>query len=361
MQSGFPLFPESASTMAGKVDALYLFLVAMSAFFTVLIAASVIYCAVKFRRKHADEVGDSFHANMLLELTWTIIPLIIVLFVFFWGARVFLLQVRPPANALEIQATGKQWMWRFQHPEGQREINALHVPVGQPVRVEMISEDVLHSLFFPAFRTKMDVVPGRYTTLWFEATKAGTYHLFCTEYCGTEHSKMIGQVVAMEPEAYERWLAGGAQNERPPAEAGADLFRGIGCDTCHVEAGGGRGPSLRGVYGHEVRLASGRTVVADNSYLRRSILEPTADIVAGYQPIMPTYKGQISEENIFRLISYIRSLSGGREGEGGAAATAGASAAGPATAPAGTDADPAPATAPQGTPAAPAGGTEGTR
>ena len=355
MQSGFPLFPESASTMSGKVDALYLFLVAMSAFFTVLIAASVIYCAIRFRRKHADEVGGSFHASMVLELTWTIIPLIIVLFVFFWGVRVFFQQARPPANALEIQATGKQWMWRFQHAEGQREINALHVPVGQPVRVEMISEDVLHSLFFPAFRTKMDVVPGRYTTLWFEATKPGTYHLFCAEYCGTEHSGMIGEVVALEPEAYERWLAGGAQAEKPPAEAGADLFRGIGCDTCHVEGGGGRGPSLRGVYGHEVALADGRTVVADNTYLRRSILEPGADLVAGYQPIMPTYKGQISEENIFRLVAYIRSLSGGRD----EAAPAGAPDAG-AAAPAGTAA-PAPAPAAQSTPAAPASGTEATR
>jgi cytochrome c oxidase subunit 2 len=355
MQSGFPLFPESASTMAGKVDALYLFLVAMSAFFTVLIAASVIYCAIRFRRKSPDEVGGSFHASMILEVTWTIIPLIIVMFVFFWGVRVFFLQVRPPAGALEIQATGKQWMWRFQHPEGQREINSLHVPTGQPIRVEMISEDVLHSLFFPAFRTKMDVVPGRYTTLWFEATKPGTYHLFCAEYCGTQHSGMIGQVVVLEPEAYERWLAGGVQADKPPAEAGADLFRSIGCDTCHVEAGGGRAPSLRGVYGHEVQLVSGRSVTVDNTYLRRAILDPGADVVAGYQPIMPTYRGQISEENIFRLIAYIRSLSGGRDEAAAAPAGAAEAIAAPAEGAAAT------APAPPSSPAAPAGGTEGTR
>jgi cytochrome c oxidase subunit 2 len=361
MQSGFPLFPESASTVAGKVDALYLFLVAMSAFFTVLIAASVIYCAIRYRRKSPDEVGGSFHASMLLEITWTIIPLLIVLFVFFWGARVFFIQVRPPAGALEIAATGKQWMWRFQHPDGQREINELHVPVGQPVRVEMIAEDVLHSLYVPAFRVKMDVVPGRYTTLWFEATKAGTFHLFCTEYCGTEHSKMIGSVTAMEPEAYERWLAGGAPDDKPPAEAGAELFRNIGCDTCHLEGGGGRGPSLRGVFGTEVQLASGRSATADLSYLRRSILDPAADVVAGYQPIMPTYRGQISEENIFRLVSYIRSLSAGREGGATASETLGTPGQ-HGTTPAAAASPAAPqAAAPQSTPAAPAGGTEGTR
>lgn len=313
MQSEFPLFPESASTMAGEVDKLYVFLVAMSAFFTLLIAASVVYCAIRYRRRSPDEVGGSFHANMLLEVTWTIIPLGIVIFLFFWGARVFFLQVEPPGDALEITVTGKQWMWRFQHPEGQREINTLHVPTGQPVKVEMISEDVLHSLYVPAFRTKMDVVPGRYTTLWFEATKPGTYHLFCAEFCGTQHSGMVGSVVVMTPEDYEHWLAGGAQADKPPAQAGADLFAATGCNTCHVEAGGGRAPSLRGLYGGTVQLTNGQTILADASYLRRSILEPPAQVVAGYQPIMPTYKGQISEESLFKLIAYIKSLGKGDE------------------------------------------------
>ena len=346
MQSGFPLFPESASTMAGQVDALYVFLVAMSAFFSLLIAASVVYCAIRYRRRSPDEVGGSFHASMLLEVTWTIIPLGIVLFLFFWGARVFFLQVQPPPDALELTATGKQWMWRFQHPDGQREINTLHVPTGQPIRIEMISEDVLHSLYVPVFRTKMDVVPGRYTTLWFEATKPGTYHLFCAEYCGTEHSGMVGWVEVMTPEDYQHWLAGGAAADKPPAEAGADLFASIGCNTCHVDAGGGRAPSLRGVFGRQVQLANGQTVVADASYLRRSILEPPAQLVAGYQPIMPTYKGQISEENLFKLIAYIKSLS-----DGGAATPA--PAADPAAA-AGADAPAATTGA-----AAPAAGTQG--
>jgi cytochrome c oxidase subunit 2 len=310
MRSGFPLFPEAASTMAGQVDALYVFLVAMSAFFTLLIAASVVYCAVRYRRRSEDEVGGSFHANMLLEVTWTVIPLAIVMFLFFWGARVFFLMVKSPPNALEVTATGKQWMWRFRHPEGQREINTLHVPAGQPVKVELISEDVLHSLYVPAFRTKMDVVPGRYTTLWFEATKPGTYHLFCAEFCGTQHSGMVGSVVVLSPEDYEHWLAGGVQADKPPAAAGADLFASIGCNTCHVEAGGGRAPSMRGLFGTQVQLGNGQAVVADASYLRRSILDPTAQVVAGYQPIMPTYKGQISEESLFDLIAYIKSLGG---------------------------------------------------
>ena len=338
MGSEFPLFPESASTTAGQVDALYVFLVAMSAFFSLLIAASVVYCAVRYRRRSPDEVGGSFHASMLLEVTWTVIPLGIVLFLFFWGARVFFLLALPPADALEITATAKQWMWRFQHPEGQREINTLHVPTGQPIKVEMISEDVLHSLFIPAFRTKMDVVPGRYTTLWFEPTKPGTYHLFCTEFCGTEHSGMVGQVRVLTPEDYERWLAGGVQAAKPAAEAGADLFASIGCNTCHVEGGGGRAPSMRGVYGNPVQLANGQVVVADASYLRRSILEPPAELVAGYQPIMPTYKGQISEENIFKLIAYIKSLSdaGRTPPPAGAAAPAAPAAAAPANGQEGT-------------------------
>jgi cytochrome c oxidase subunit 2 len=206
----------------------------------------------------------------------------------------------------------------------------------------MNSEDVIHSLYVPAFRTKMDVVPGRYTTVWFQATKPGTYHLFCAEFCGTEHSGMVGWVYVLTPEDYEHWLAGGAQADKPPAQAGADLFASIGCNTCHVEGGGGRAPSMRGVYGRQVQLASGESVLADASYLRRSILEPPAQVVAGYQPIMPTYKGQISEENLFKLIAYIKSL-----GEGGGEAAPGGA--------------PAPAAAPAAAaaPAPPAGGTEG--
>jgi cytochrome c oxidase subunit II len=308
MKQGLPLFPESASTFSGQVDALYLFLVAMSAFFVLLIAASVIYCAIRFRRRSEDEIGSTFHANLALELTWTIIPLVIVLGIFYWGTRVAFVQFRPPADAMEILGVGKQWMWKFQHPEGQMEINSLHVPVGQPVRLRLISEDVIHSFFVPAFRTKMDVLPGRYTTFWFEATRPGRYHLFCAEYCGTEHARMIGHVVALDPQDYERWLAGAIGEVVAPEEAGALLFAQLGCNTCHTELPGARGPFLRGLYGSQVTLDDGRVVVADDAYIRRSILDPMAEVTAGWPPIMPSYRGQISEENLFRLIAYIRSL-----------------------------------------------------
>ena len=307
----FPLFPESASTTSGQVDALYLFLIAVSAFFSLLIAASVIYCAVRFRRKSDDEIGGTFHANLLMEITWTIIPLFIVLGVFFWGARVFFQMQYAPPDALEITGIAKQWMWKFQHPDGRREVNELHVPVGQSVRVQLISQDVIHDLFLPAFRVKTDVLPGRYTSLWFEATKPGSYHLFCAEYCGAEHSLMKGRVVVMEPGEYEAWLAGGAGPSLPPAEAGAQLFQQLTCNTCHVDDDIGRGPSLHGIVGEEVQLADGSTVVVDDGYLRESILTPAAKVVAGFQPIMPTYKGQISEENILKLIAYIKSLDDG--------------------------------------------------
>jgi cytochrome c oxidase subunit 2 len=352
MQSEMPLFPPAASTTASGVDALTIFLVGMSAFFTLLIAAGVIYAAVRYRRRSADEVGDAFHANMMLEITWTAIPLVIVLFCFFWGAEVFFVNSHPPKNSLPLTATGKQWMWRFQHPDGQREINTLHVPKGQPVKIEMISEDVIHSLYMPAFRVKMDVVPGRYTTLWFNATRTGSFHIFCAEYCGTKHSGMIGAVIVMEPADYQQWLAGGAAAAKPPEQAGAELFVSLGCSTCHVEAGGGRAPSLRGVYGSQVHLASGETVTADATYVRRSILEPPAQVVAGYQPIMPTFKGQVSEENLFRLIAYIKSLGAGQQN---APAAAGAPATGVATTSAPAPSSAAkPATAPN---APPSGGT----
>jgi cytochrome c oxidase subunit 2 len=317
MPLDFPLFPEAASTMAGQVDAIYIFLVILSAFMSILIAGAVIYCAVRYRRKADDEIGTTLHGSILLEIVWSAIPLAICLVLFFWGAKVFFAQSRPPANALEFTAIGKQWMWKFQHPDGQREINTLHVPIGQPIKITAISQDVIHSLYFPAFRVKKDVLPGRYTTVWFEATKTGSYHIFCAEFCGAEHSKMGGQVVVLEPEEYERWLAGGAAASLPPAEAGRVLFDQLACTTCHGDGDGGRGPALRGLYGEEVTLNDGRTIVANDEYLRESILNPANKIVAGFQPLMPTYKGQISEENVFKLITYIKSLSPGREASAG--------------------------------------------
>jgi cytochrome c oxidase subunit 2 len=227
---------------------------------------------------------------------------------FGWGDSAYYQMRTPPAEALNVYAVGKQWMWKFQHLEGQREINELHVPVGRPVKVTLTSEDTIHSLYFPSFRTKMDAIPGRYTELWFEATKVGTYHIFCTEYCGTKHSGMIGQVVVMEPAAYQAWLAGGAA-EGTLAQRGERLFTDLACNTCHLDTGKGRGPSLENIFGKAVELADGSTVTVDEGYLRESIINSQAKIVRGYQPLMPAFQGLVSEDNLVALVEYVKSLS----------------------------------------------------
>ena len=309
MWSNLPLFPAQASSVAARVDALFLFLVLVSTFFATLIFVLVLYFAIRYRRRSETEQPTSIHGDLRLELLWTLIPLGLVMIMFFWGARLFVTLSYPPANALEIYAVGKQWMWKFQHPSGQREINELHVPLGQPVKLTMASEDVIHSFFVPAFRVKMDVVPGRYTTTWFEATRSGDYHLFCAEYCGTTHAGMIGRVVVLTPADYEQWLSGGASEESVEM-TGERLFQQLGCHTCHRPDTGARGPALEGVFGHQVQLQSGETITVDESYVRESILQPNAKIVAGYQPLMPTFQGQISEEGLLQIIAYIRSLGG---------------------------------------------------
>jgi len=293
--------------MAGRVDALYFFLVALSAFFIVLIAGLIIYYAVKYRRRTPDSVGASIHGGIVLETTWTVIPLLITLGIFVWSASIFFAMSRPPDETINVYVVGKQWMWKFQHLDGQREINELHVPVGRAVKLIMTSEDVIHDVFVPAFRVKADVLPGRYTTEWFQATKPGHYHLFCAEYCGTRHSGMIGEVIVMEPSDYQTWLSGGAP-EGSLASAGEKLFQDLACVTCHRPESQGRGPVLVGLFGKTVQLQSGQTVVADEAYIRESILNPTAKITAGYQPIMPTFQGLVSEEGLLQLIEYIKSL-----------------------------------------------------
>ena len=302
-----PLFPQQASAQAAQVDAVYFFMVAVTAFFSLLIAILVVVFAVKYRRRSDDEIGDPIHGSLPLELLWTFVPFGIVMIMFGWGAKVFFDLYRPPAGAMEIFVVGKQWMWKVQHMDGQREINELHVPVGRPVKLIMGSEDVLHSYFIPEFRVKSDVVPGRYTTMWFQATKAGRYHLFCAEYCGTKHSGMVGSVIAMEPADFQAWLGGGRAEDSPVA-AGAKLFQDLVCNTCHVGDTQGRGPLLTGVYGKPVQLQTGATVIADDAYIRESIVNPQAKIVAGFQPIMPTFQGLVTEEQLLQLIAYIRSL-----------------------------------------------------
>jgi cytochrome c oxidase subunit 2 len=311
---GFPLFPEQASTAAARVDLLYFFLVAVSAFFVALIFSLVTVFAIRYRRRPAGQPARPIHGDLRLELLWTLIPLGLTMVMFTWGTSLYFTLMRPPAGSLEISVVAKQWMWKFQHPQGQREINGLHVPTGRPVKLTMTSEDVIHSFFVPAFRAKMDVLPGRYTTVWFEATKPGQYHVFCAEYCGTQHAGMLGSVVVLTPAQYEKWLEGGAPGESP-AVAGERLFERLGCQNCHRPGARARGPALENLFGKPVRLRTGVTVVADEAYLRESILTPNAKVVAGYEPIMPTFKGLVTEEGLVHLIAYIKSLARGEQAE----------------------------------------------
>ncbi len=307
MWTDFPLFPDQASTFAGELDTLYLFLVGLSCLFAGLIFLLILIFAIRFRRRSEDERPRAILGDLRLELLWSVIPLGLALGVFAWAADLYFTMYSPPPEAMEVFVVGKQWMWKLQHPEGNREINELHVPVGQPVRLTMTSEDVIHSFFIPAFRIKMDVVPGRYTTAWFEATRAGEYHLFCAEYCGTKHSRMIGRVVVMNPADYETWLSGGRKGESLEV-SGERLFQELGCATCHKPDSKERGPVLDGLFGKSVKLKSGESVIADETYIRESILKPKTKMLEGYKPLMPTFEGQISEEGILQLIAYVKSL-----------------------------------------------------
>lgn len=345
----FPLFPEQASTVAGRVDALFYFLVAITGFFALLVTLFIIYFAIKYRRQFDAERPRPITGSLTLEIVWTVVPFGLFMVMFFWGASIYSTMAHPPEDTLDIYVIGKQWMWKFQHPGGQREINELHIPVDRPIKLIMSSQDVIHDVFVPAFRVKGDVIPGRYTTLWFQATKLGTYHLFCAEYCGTQHSGMVGRVIVMEPVQYQAWLSGnltqqagtltpspivtgeapttGATQESTSptgvttgmapgtgapegslASAGEKLFRDLGCITCHRLGTQGRGPNLVGIFGKSVTLQNGETVMADENYLRESILRPQAKIVAGFQPIMPPYEGRLSEEELIQLIAYLKSL-----------------------------------------------------
>jgi len=321
MFSGIPLFPEQASTLAPRVDNLYFFIVAVTAFFALAVTVVVIYFAVKYRTDDPLAVGASIHGSIPLELAWSIVPFIISIVIFAWAADVFFDIVRPPNQTLEIYATGKRWMWKFQHIDGQNEINELHVPVGRAVKVTFTSEDVLHSLFFPAFRVKADAIPGRYSSVWFSATKVGEYHLFCAEYCGTKHSGMVGKVVVMEPAAYQAWLTGGVVGGSLAAR-GEQLFNDLACNSCHLNDGKGRGPSLVNKFGSPEELSNGTVVTVNESYVRESILTPQAKLVATYQPLMPTFQGLLSEENVMALIEYVKSLKTSSGGVAEASATA---------------------------------------
>jgi cytochrome c oxidase subunit 2 len=307
MFQNLPLFPEQASTMAPRVDALLYFLSAVSIFFASLIFILIVVFAVKYRRRSDAEKAPPIEGNIPIEILWSAVPLGITMVMFGWGALVYFDMFTPPAGALEIDVVGRQWMWKAQHAGGQSEINELHVPAGRPVRLTMTSEDVIHSYFVPAFRIKMDVLPARYTTIWFHPTKTGEYRLFCAEFCGTLHSGMIGRVVVMEPADFQRWLGEGATGVST-AEAGAEFFQRLGCAVCHRASDTGQGPSLAGLFGQSVKLEGGGSAVADEAYIRESIVEPHAKVVAGYPAIMPTFKGLVGEDGILQIIAYLKAL-----------------------------------------------------
>ncbi|MBI3653487.1 MAG: cytochrome c oxidase subunit II [Acidobacteria bacterium] len=313
-----PFAPEQGSTIAESVDYLYLFLVGLTIFFGVAISAAVFYFAVKYRRRSEDEYPAQIEGSMKLEVLWIVVPFIIVMVIFWWSASVYFKIFRPPSDPLDIYVVGKQWMWKFEHPDGQREINELHVPIGRRIKLTMGSEDVIHSLFVPAFRVKADVVPGRITSVWWEPTKPGRYELFCAEYCGTKHSGMIGWIVVQEPADYQAWLSGSSSGGSL-ASNGEKLFQTLACNSCHKSDQSGRGPALEGIFGKQQALQGGQTVLADENYIRESILNPRAKVVAGYDPVMPTFQGLVSEEQLLQLIAYVKSL--GQKSEGGAPKT----------------------------------------
>jgi cytochrome c oxidase subunit II len=308
VQAQLPFFPEQASNFAPNVDALMAFLILVSVFFTVAISAAVVFFILKFRRKAENEIGVPIHGDMRLESMWIVVPAFIALAMFAGGAVVYVDFRHAPQDTLDLYVIGKQWMWKIQQPNGRREINEMHVPVGRDVKLVLASEDVIHDFFVPAFRVKMDVVPGHYNTMWFRPTKAGHYHFFCSQYCGTNHAVMGGWVTVMEPADYAAWLSGSTGQDVDPVVAGEKLFAEKACSTCHLGNGTGRAPSLNGVYGGTVRLADGSTVTADEAYIRESILFSNAKIVAGYQPLMPSFEGQLTEEQIMSLTAYIKSL-----------------------------------------------------
>ena len=322
MFDNFPLWPDRASTVAGNVDALFIFLILVSGMMSLLVFACIIYFAARYRARKGVP-AEQIEGSTPLELTWSIIPMFVFAAIFLWGAVVYFQERTPPRDATEVYVVAKQWMWKLEHAEGQREINELHVPVGRDVKLIMTSQDVIHSFYIPAFRLKQDVLPGRYTTLWFRATKPGTYHLFCAEYCGTQHSGMVGSIVVQEPAQYEAWM--NTNQNGPLSGTGEQVFAQLGCATCHRSSTPGsgspasdtssRGPALAGLFGSSVHLQDGRTVTADENYIRESILDPGAKIVNGYKPIMPTFQGLVSEEQLNALVAYVKSLSAAKPGE----------------------------------------------
>ena len=294
----------AASSIAPRTDLLFTAMLLLTGAIALAICVAILYFAVRFRQGASVERGH-VRRNLGLELGWTLIPLALFIGLFTWAAHDFVRLYQAPDDALPVYVVARQWMWKLQHRNGKREINELHVPLGQPVRLVMTSQDAIHSFYVPAFRLKQDVLPGRYTGLWFTATQLGEFHLFCAEYCGSEHSRMIGRIVVMPPAEYARWLGEGTA-QPSLAQYGFALFRQLGCSGCHAAGSSVHAPSLAGLIGRQVHLQDGRTIVADDNYVRDSILLPKKDVVAGFEPIMPSFAGQLSEEDIQALVAYLR-------------------------------------------------------
>ena len=311
---GTLMMPPAASTYAADVDALFYFIIYISIFFFVMIVGAMLYFAVRYRRKAgSDEIPDGPTHNTFLETIWIVVPVIIVMIIFFWGFRGYMTMSVVPANAMEIKVTGQQWFWTFAYPGGQITTNEMVVEVGKPIKLLMSSTDVIHALFIPAFRLKRDVLPNRYSITWFEATQIGDYHLFCAEYCGTSHAKMIGTVKVRTSTEFAEWLESldAAGEGMSPAQYGEKLFTSRACITCHRSDDiKGSGPNLAGIFGHEVNLADGTKITADENYIRESILDPMSKVVAGYQPVMPTFQGILKEKEVDALVAYVKSLGG---------------------------------------------------
>jgi cytochrome c oxidase subunit 2 len=311
---GFPIWPETASAYASQINFLFICLLVITALTVGLVFFLVLFFANKYRHGSKAVRHEPTKKTWRFEVAWTAATLVIFFGLAVWGGSIYVHLYNPPPNAEQIFIVGKQWMWKAQHPGGQREINELHVSVNQDVRLVMASQDVIHSFFIPALRIKQDVVPGRYETMWFRANKVGRYHLFCAEYCGTDHAHMGGWVTVMNPRDFADWLrAQGGQQTL--ASQGEQLFHSYGCSGCHEPGGTVRAPNLNGVFGSPVPLSDGRVVVADERYIRDSILDPKAQVAAGYQPVMPTFAGQIGEDDLARLVAYIESI--GRNHGGG--------------------------------------------
>lgn len=302
-----PLHPPTASNVAGQVDEVFYFLTFITVFFSVLIFGCIFYFMIKYRRRSEDDLPEQIHGSLPLEVIWTVIPSIICAVIFVWSSYLYVRNSRPPRNATDIYVIGKQWMWHIQHPEGPREIDTLHIPVNQAIKLTMTSQDVIHAFYIPAFRVKKSVLPGSYNEIWFTPDKVGKFHLYCTEYCGAGHSKMIGWVYVMSQRDYTAWLDG-QMKDQSMAQEGARLFAQLGCSTCHAANGTGQGPSLEGIYGKPETLKDGSTRIVDETLIRQAIITPNSVLLPKYPPIMPTFQGQVNELQVLQLMAYIKSL-----------------------------------------------------